>query len=126
MNLLLDTHVLIWWATDAPQLTDDCRSLLADPTNTVYFSSLSIWGVAIKHAKGALRVPPEPLREQSQLGGLIELPFTAAHAVRAGLLPPLHTDPFDRGLIAQAMVQSQILVSQDEKIRQYDVALRYF
>jgi PIN domain nuclease of toxin-antitoxin system len=126
LNLLLDTHILIWWATDDRKLPEGCRELLASPSNTVYFSSLSIWEVAIKHARGALRLSAEPLREQSLLAGLLELPFLSTHAARVEVLPPHHADPFDRGLIAQALSQSFVLVSQDEYIRQYDLQLRYF
>lgn len=126
MNLLLDTHILLWWATDSPYLPTAGRTLLADQANTVYFSSLAIWEVAIKHAKGFLSVPPDVLRGASLEAGLLELHFTASHAVRAGALPPHHHDPFDRGMVGQALVQAFVLVSQDEKLRLYDVPLRYF
>jgi PIN domain nuclease of toxin-antitoxin system len=126
MNILLDTHVLIWWATDDPKLADPCRHMLIDPNNDVFFSSISIWEVAIKHAKGLLRLPPDLLRVSSQEAGLLEVAFSAAHAERVGDLPSIHGDPFDRALIAQALVHPFILVSQDEMIRRYPVTVKSF
>ena len=119
MNLLLDTHILLWWATDAPELHPECRELLLDTGNLVYFSSLSIWEVAIKHTIGKLPVSSALLAEGSRKAGLLELPFTAQHAARVEKLPSIHQDPFDRGLIAQALVTPLILVSQDKRVREY-------
>lgn len=126
MNLLLDTHILLWWATDDPDLPPRCRDLLLDREHVVHYSSLSIWEVAIKHAKGHLPVPADLLHEESTRAGLIELPFTGTHAARVGKLPPLHPDPFDRGLIAQALETPLVLVSQDEKIHRYPLRVLHF
>lgn len=71
-------------------------------------------------------MPPDLLQESSLQAGLLELPFTALHAVKAGELPFCHQDPFDRGMLGQTLVESFVFVSQDEKIRLYDVPLRYF
>lgn len=126
MNLLLDTHVLIWWATDDPALSDPCRTMLADPRNEVYFSSIAIWEVAIKHSLGKLAMPPEILHQQSSKSGLTQLPFTAKHAAAVTSLPWIHRDPFDRALIAQAIAEPLILVSQDLKIREYPLPVRFY
>lgn len=123
MNLLLDTHILLWWAAGDSRLQPRCRAILLDPANEVYFSSVSIWEIAIKRAKGLLAVPPALLREESVRAGLLELAFTSGHAVRVAELPHHHSDPFDRALIAQALSESLTLVSQDEKVRRYAVPL---
>lgn len=126
MNLLLDTHILIWWATDDPQLPGECRRLLSDPQNEVFFSSINIWEVAIKHAQGRLLLPPQLLDSQARSHGLLHLPFTAEHAVATGRLPGHHQDPFDRALMAQALCEPMCLVSQDRRLRSYPVLLKYF
>jgi PIN domain nuclease of toxin-antitoxin system len=119
VNLLLDTHILLWWATDDPKLDPITRKTLADPSNRIYFSSISIWEVSIKHAKGLLEVSPTTLRESSIGAGLLELNFNGRHAVKVSELPPIHSDPFDRGLIAQALVESFTLVSVDRQVQAY-------
>lgn len=121
MNLLLDTHVLIWWATDDPRLGPNLRAALAEPENEVSFSVISIWEVAIKHSKGLLALGPTQLRESSLQAGLRELAFLGGHAARIAELQPIHRDPFDRALVAQAMVEPMVLLSEDEWIRQYPV-----
>ena len=126
MNLLLDTHILIWWSTDDPALPDQCRVMLADPRNEVYFSSVAIWEVSIKHSRGKLAMPPEMLHQQSSKAGLVELPFTAKHAAAVKSLPWIHRDPFDRALIAQALSEPLVLVSQDHNIRKYPVSVEHF
>lgn len=126
MNLLLDTHVLIWWATDDRALAPECRDMLANPLNTVFYSSIAIWEVAIKHDLGKLPLPPALLNDQSSSAGLKELPFTAKHAAFIKTLPPIHRDPFDRAMIAQALCEPLILVSQDLTVRKYPLPVRYF
>ncbi len=126
MNLLLDTHILIWWATDDPVLPRACRDLLLDTENSVSFSSISIWEVSIKNEKGLLSLPPDLLWEKSLEAGLLEVSFTSAHAAKVRELPPLHRDPFDRALIAQALCGPYTLVSQDRLLAQYPVLLKQF
>ena len=119
MNLLLDPHILIWWAVNSSAMPPECKDLLADPRHQVFFSSLSIWEVAIKHGKGLIPIPSENLREESIRAGLLELPFSAKHACRVETLPSIHANPFDRGLISQALDVPLLLVSQDEIVQQY-------
>lgn len=126
MNLLLDTHVLIWWATDDLALAKECRALLADPGNEVYYSSIAIWEVAIKHGLGKLAVTADLLHETSSQAGLKELPFAARHAAAIKSLPPIHRDPFDRAMVAQAMIEPMVLVSQDHNIRRYPLPVQFF
>ena len=121
MNLLVDTHVLIWWATNDPRLGPRLREALADPDNEVAFSAISIWEVAIKHAKGMLALGPTKLRESSLQAGLRELAFLGIHAVRVAELPAIHGDPFDRALVAQAMVEPMILLSEDPRVWKYPI-----
>ena len=124
MNLLLDTHILLWWATDDPCLPEACRTLLEDPSHLVYFSSIAIWEVAIKHSKGMLKMPPDVLLEASLQAGLAQFGFTAQHAAGVGKLPPIHHDPFDRAMIAQAISEPFIFVTMDCLIRRYPVLVQ--
>jgi PIN domain nuclease of toxin-antitoxin system len=126
MNLLLDTHILIWWATDSNRLPNRCREVILNQENLVYFSSLSIWEVAIKYGKGLIPLPSMLLYEEALSAGLLEAPFTARHAARVEQLPEIHQDPFDRGLIAQALDFPFTLVSQDKKLRKYPAQILHF
>lgn len=121
MSLLLDTHVLLWWLTDDPILAGDVKDRL-DREPDVYVSSATIWEVAIKQAIGKL---PEPagLPERIQESGFIPLPISPEHAIAAGRLPPIHRDPFDRMLVAQAQCEDLTLVTRDENCRKYPVAI---
>jgi PIN domain nuclease of toxin-antitoxin system len=123
MRLLLDTHVLIWWATDDPRMSQECRLLLADEQNEVFFSSISIWEVAIKHSKGLLKLSPDVLDAGARQNGLQALSFTWLHAQQIAFLPDHHQDPFDRALIAQAMCEPMTLVSKDRWFANYPVNL---
>ncbi len=119
-RFLLDTHALLWWLTDDPRLGAAARKAIANPQNEVYVSSASGWEVAIKSALGKLRAPHDL---QSLVGaqGFTSLSITFDHAEQAGALPPIHRDPFDRMLIAQAQAENLALITSDEQIRRYDV-----
>ncbi len=121
MTLLLDTHVLLWWLADDPRLTRAARDLVADPAHRLMVSAASAWEIAIKSARGKLRIASgwdRALLEQ----GFEELPIRFAHAREAGALPHLHRDPFDRMLVAQARVEGLCLVTFDPAVRSYPVA----
>ncbi|WP_221030707.1 type II toxin-antitoxin system VapC family toxin [Actomonas aquatica] len=120
MRLLLDSHVLIWWLEDPRQLSPELRPLLQDPGNTAYFSPASIWELGLKVAKGKLRIPSDFTAILVD-DGFDELPVTAAHATHTLSLPPLHSDPFDRLLIAQALCEGLVLATRDAWIPRYDV-----
>ena len=120
MNLLLDTHVLLWWLADDPGLSERQRSAIADPANVVYVSAASAWEIAIKKALGKL-IAPDDLRAALVASELEQLPVTVAHAEAVGGLPPHHRDPFDRMLIAQAGVEDLTVVTGDPVFAQYEV-----
>ena len=120
MNLLLDTHILLWWLADDPGLSEKQRSAIADPANVVYVSAASAWEIAIKKALGKL-IAPNDLGAALIASELEQLPVTVAHAEAVGRLPPHHRDPFDRMLIAQAGVEDLTVVTGDPVFAQYEV-----
>lgn len=122
MNLLLDTHILLWWWSDDPLLPALAREAIAHPENDVLLSAATVWEIAIKRAIGRLEVPDD-LFEATDGEEFGELPITGAHALAAGGLPRHHDDPFDRMLIAQARAESLTLVTVDARFPQYEVQL---
>jgi PIN domain nuclease of toxin-antitoxin system len=119
MRLLLDTHVVLWWLNASPELPDDLRDLLRTEAD-VYVSAASPWEIAIKQNLGKLEGSMD-LAERARDMQFRELPITAEHGVRAGRLPPLHRDPFDRILVAQAQTEDLTVVTRDKWIPQYEV-----
>lgn len=119
MNLLLDTHVVIWWLAN-DDLDDEVLARIADPDAIVAVSAASIWEAAIKQVLGKLSLP-EPLSLASADEGFEPLLVTFEHAERSGELPPHHRDPFDRLLVAQAQMEDLTLVSRDPAFALYDV-----
>ena len=119
MTLLLDTHVLLWFARSDDRLGTAAREAIR--RGTVVISAIAIWEIAIKEALGRLEV--SGLDPFLAAGDFPELAFTAAHARTAGALPLHHRDPFDRALVAQAHVEGLVLVTADPVLQQYDVAL---
>ena len=120
MNLLLDTHILLWWLADDPALPEEHRSAIADPTNAVFASAASAWEIAIKKAIGKL-IAPDDLAAVLTTSELEQLPVTVAHAEAVGWLPMHHRDPFDRMLIAQAQIENLVVVTVDPVFGQYEV-----
>jgi PIN domain nuclease of toxin-antitoxin system len=120
VNLLLDTHVLIWW-DEGRRLAAEARRAIAD-ADSVYVSAASAWEVAIKIGLGRLR-PIRTVEQAVDESGFLELPVTFRHAERVGKLPPHHRDPFDRLLIAQADVEDLTLVTRDAVFARYGVAV---
>ena len=121
MRCLLDTQVMLWWLLDDPKLGAESRQLLASRPCLV--SVASIWEVSIKHRIGKLEVSPIVFRDQSIAAGADLLPVVDSHVIETAQLPLLHTDPFDRLLIAQARVEGLMAVSSDRKWSGYDVSL---
>ncbi len=120
MRLLLDTHALLWWLADDPALTREAKSAVADPASAVFVSAATAWEIAIKQALGKLEAPND-LENQIQLNGFEPLSITITHAYSAGTLPRHHDDPFDRMLVAQALVEGLTIVTRDPRLERYGV-----
>jgi len=124
MNVLVDTHVWIWSLADPNRLTPECRRLLSSSRNVIYLSAVSAWELAIKDALGKIELPEPvetyvPTRMARQ--GITALPITHTHALTVSTLPPHHRDPFDRLLIAQAIVERLPILTADTAFDRYDV-----
>jgi PIN domain nuclease of toxin-antitoxin system len=119
VNLLLDTHVLLWWLSGSKRLHSAAREAIADSTRA-YVSAATVWEIAIKIALGKLEFRGE-MAEQLAINNLLPLAVTVPHALAAGALPAHHSDPFDRMLVAQAKIESLTLVTHDARLGAYDV-----
>ncbi|HEX2164600.1 MAG TPA: type II toxin-antitoxin system VapC family toxin [Thermoanaerobaculia bacterium] len=121
MKLLLDTQLLLWAAGQPERLSARARKLLDDPQNELLFSAASLWEIAIKSTLGRedFQVEPRLLRRGLLDNGYVELPVTSEHAVGIDTLPPHHRDPFDRLLVAQALVEGVVLLTADAKLALY-------
>lgn len=126
MKLLLDTHLLLWAAGQPDQLSAAARLLLDDPQNQLLFSSASLWEVTIKRGLGRsdFQVDPHLLRRGLLDNGYSELPITSEHAVAVDGLPQIHKDPFDRILVAQAIVEGIALITADPLVAKYPGPIR--
>ena len=121
MDLLLDTHVLLWAAAFPERLPESTHMLIQDPDNRLYFSAVSIWEVAIKQGLGRTDFSADAavLRRALLAHDYQELPVTGRHAALVAALPPVHRDPFDRMLVAQAMAEGLVLVTNDAMLATY-------
>lgn len=121
MRLLLDTHVLLWAARTPDRLPDEARSLIEDPATELLFSAASLWEIAIKSGlgRGDFDLDPRLLRRGLLENGYTELPVTGAGAVAVDLLPPIHKDPFDRLLVAQAQIEGVMLLTANKSVGRY-------
>jgi PIN domain nuclease of toxin-antitoxin system len=126
LKLLLDTHLLLWAAGAPAKLSAKVRKLLDDPRNDLFFSAASLWEVTIKNDLGRndFHVDPRLLRRGLLDNGYAELAITSEHAVAVAGLPPLHRDPFDRLLVAQAMVEGIVLLTNDPVVARYPGPVR--
>ncbi|AFY50799.1 hypothetical protein Nos7524_5074 [Nostoc sp. PCC 7524] len=120
MKLLLDTCALIWSLEDNPCLLPETRRQISDQLNSVFISAISVWEIEIKRKKGQLKVP-ENLLEAISLTQFKFLSVTEHHALKAANLPDYHKDPFDRLLIAQAILEKMVIVTSDSRFGQYGV-----
>jgi len=122
MNLLLDTHIFLWYITGDSRLPATVVPLIRDPTNEVYLSSVSVWETIVKYQLGKLPLPQPPefyIPQQRQRHQISSLPLDEGSVVHLGRLPLLHKDPFDRMLICQAIQHGLLLVSTDDAVRSY-------
>jgi PIN domain nuclease of toxin-antitoxin system len=127
-RLLLDTHALLWWLFDSPQLAKSTRKLIASRRNEVFVSSASLWEVALKQRSGKLAGVLDYLADHRSVhaeAGLRELTIAHGHAVVAGTLDWTHRDPFDRMLVAQSRSEKLELVTKDERIRTFHPNCRW-
>lgn len=124
MRLLLDTQVFVWATTGSPRLSRKARGLLSDAAE-IYVSAASIWEIAIKVRLGKIDADSTRMVEAIGESGFLELPVSARHAAGVEQLALLHTDPFDRLLIAQALAEPLRLVTADGQLEQYsDLVIR--
>jgi PIN domain nuclease of toxin-antitoxin system len=126
MRILLDTHCWLWMETAPQRLSERTRALLEDPDNELYLSAASSWEIAVKYALGKLPLPELPARyvvSRLQRSGISSLAVEHAHALQVAELPHHHRDPFDRLLVAQAMVESLPLLTADPQMEPYGVQI---
>lgn len=125
MNLLLDTHIFLWFISGSNQLSTTFRDHIQDPDNTVYLSVISLWECIIKYQLGKLPLPESPeiylpkQREQHRIDSLIVDEASVGHLIT---LPSLHRDPFDRLLICQALQRNLTIVTADVAVMAYQMA----
>ena len=118
MRYLLDTHVILWWYLDAPQLRKVHRQLIADIGNELYVSAAAIWEIEVKRRNGKLNCPID-MMERIRADGFIILPITPEHLVPLRTIPPIHNDPFDRIMVCQSIVEKIPLISYDANVNAY-------
>lgn len=128
MNYLLDTHLLIWAANQNPRLPSEVTKIISHSASVLWVSVVSIFEVAIKRTqdRGDFRYQAGQLRAGLLANGYLELPVEGRHAVLLATLPPLHTDPFDRLLVAQAMAEGMTFLTADRQLEQYGHPVRFF
>lgn len=121
MRLLLDTHVALWAILDDPRLPTLARQLITAEGNTVAVSAVNLWEIAIKHslARGDMPVSASDARRYFASSGFEQLAVSADHAVAVEQLPPIHADPFDRMLVAQALAEPLRLLTHDATVARY-------
>ncbi|BBX73126.1 type II toxin-antitoxin system VapC family toxin [Mycobacterium shinjukuense] len=123
---LIDTHVWLWMQSDPNRLCDRTRAIVADTRNNILLSAASAWEIAIKYRLGKLPLPEPPgcyVPDRMRRSGTSPLPVDHAHALRTAELPDHHRDPFDRVLIAQAQLLDLTIISADDQLSAYDVAV---
>jgi PIN domain nuclease of toxin-antitoxin system len=122
MNLLLDTHVLLWWLSDDERLGRAARSAIESSENTCFVSAATAWEISIKAALGKLDVPADMASTLGQ-EGFSAMDVSIEHAWEVGRLPPIHRDPFDRMLVAQCRVEGLTLVTHDSTLGSYSIPI---
>ena len=120
MQLLLDTHALIWWLSNDSTISGKAKKAIADPDNIVFVSAASAWEIAIKKSLGKLQAPDD-LSVQIEEKRFTSLAISINHALMIEKLPLHHQDPFDRILIAQAISENLIIITRDRKFKAYEV-----
>ena len=121
MRLLLDTHTALWFFEDPSRLSSEARSAIEDSASVAFLSAASVWEWSLKRLRGKVSMPID-MTEAATRASFLELSVTWFHGTTAASLPSLHGDPFDRMLIAQALVEELVLVTRDPLVQQYEVA----
>jgi PIN domain nuclease of toxin-antitoxin system len=125
LKVLLDTHIALWVAQGASQLSARVIEVVEQTATTLFVSTAAIWEIAIKHAKGNLPVHPRDARAAFRLAGFVELPVSGDHTEEVASLPLYadHADPFDRIMVAQALREAMPLLTADPKLWRYHPTL---
>jgi PIN domain nuclease of toxin-antitoxin system len=123
VKFLLDTHLLLWWLSNSPLLSEQARQLIGDPGNTIFVSAVSLWEVWLKSSVGKLRVP-SGFSQRLAAEPFENLPLRAEHTPIVAMLEWHHRDPFDRMLIAQATSENLILLTADRALEAYGRPVR--
>jgi len=126
VRLLLDTHIVLWAAVSPDRLSKKARSLLSEEANELVYSVASLWEIVIKSGldRADFQIDPRALRQGLLDNGYMELPVLGQHALATDALPPIHRDPFDRLLIAQAVVEEITLLTADAQLSRYGGPVR--
>ena len=122
MNLLLDTHVLLWWLDDPTLLSEQALTSIKDTNNEVIVSVVSAWEIAIKKTLGKLEAPDD-LKQVITDAGFVLMPINYEHVWEVKNLPFHHDDPFDRLLVAQAKLEHLMFVTRDSQLRAYNIPI---
>ena len=122
MNFLLDTHILLWFLENDSKLSNQVRKVITNPENLIFVSAISAWEISIKQSLGKL-IAPSNLEEALRFSRLEVLEMKLVHGIKVADLPMYHKDPFDRMLIAQALVERLSIITVDGKFKFYDVPL---
>ncbi|WP_392533735.1 type II toxin-antitoxin system VapC family toxin [Nostoc sp. C117] len=122
MSFLLDTHILLWFLENDSKLSDRIREVITNPENLIFVSAISAWEISIKQSLGKL-IAPGNLEEALHFSRFQVLSMTLAHGIKVADLPLHHKDPFDRMLIAQALVEGLTIITVDQKFEFYNVPL---
>jgi PIN domain nuclease of toxin-antitoxin system len=126
VRILADTHLVLWALAEPARLPELARDLLDDPANEACFSPISLWETGIKTARGRpdFQVDPAAVHRGLVASGYTEIAIDSRHAIEAAALPPVHHDPFDRMLVAQARVEGLLLLTVDRTVAAYPGPIR--
>lgn len=122
MKLLLDTHAILWWLDDDPRLENEARAIIMQGDAQLMVSIASLWEIAIKHRAGKLRATAALVASRLPEADIMILPVKVTHLTAMEQLPMIHRDPFDRLIVAQALVEPAQIMTTDDVVRQYGVA----
>lgn len=122
MNLLLDTHIVLWWLSDSDKLSKKSRSIISDTNNFIFVSVATGWEISIKKSIGKLTAPDD-FSKALQVNAFQPISITLEHAELAGSLPHHHDDPFDRMIIAQGKIENLVVLTHDKHFKLYDIEL---